>query len=1048
MANTFDRPRPIGTVDVKLDSTAKVKVFNDITHKDVYASLLTNDTLATSDIIVYNVSLNSNAADKELKNLVNSPDVPRFFLENITLIGNAAICTPGTPNFDLFPAKLKTYGSGNGEKIVDGPSDVGWVDGITPWGEFYARKRVGNQLTNNTNSDNPAGNPSTANNNVWVPSQDGEDNPCGFSESYSNDGVVKYHGLRVEDIITSEFSLKKNQPFSFKFTLFDYTAEQKAGLIAKELKQVFDPNSNTVGASQYNSEAYTPHVVITWGGGNYQLTFFNNGIVRLMYQGNQVGKDWVIPGKKEDIKQQVQLTVYPLGNAIYVYSGGVSTEATVKRLFRAFSFDKAVEISAGKISLAFRCGKGKFNFSPVVHHNNGRITSPLIGTGFVPDSKLFNVAYVGKFGVGVRESPISFPDVNDKKEVFGYLKNNVSIEYAFNDVKDDIFTYSLNLNVKSDVDNEFYDLDKFYQAAVKDIDTAVGVAQNSVNDGSATTAQATSTLQSSITSTFNTLVTNTESNLGKIFKNLEMPANSTTLINGKKVDLLGYLGGLSDQLGSNLWGYGSNATSQTRKIKNNFKKNVNRMKIMKAGDNIYSPAVFFSQITFKKDLADVNLNPNPQIENSDVMQISVEQKVEGASASFVLNNRQPCGGNSNEAIGKYTYIPGETNFCGIKPITIKAGYSGEQSDSDLPVLFTGYLTKRNYSRPAANQSIVSCQCEDVSKKLKEQFAVNLPFFDGWCVQAVVYYLCKQAGFQDDEILLYQNPQTGQKVRIRDILVGDPDTFTGGCFDGHINEDPPGVGSFPGSYLHMTLPLAALGVEEPNYNFSFGTSLWACLQRIREFSSFYLYANNYGNIVCGPPKAIIRDTGLQFKEVDTAQEYNEFTKRLDIDFDTSDTRNMVYVQGLTFLGNANAGGKDALGQWVPHIHIKRKSNFPNDIGDHSYAPWIRYAFMRNPKWEFPSLTALAAEEMFRRLVKLKANSSFSAWGQPNLFPYDVITINEELNNETGANGLKFIIGAHTFTISTDNYQPQSSFNCEIVDETLINYDPNLPPNIRD
>jgi hypothetical protein len=142
---------------------------------------------------------------------------------------------------------------------------------------------------------------------------------------------------------------------------------------------------------------------------------------------------------------------------------------------------------------------------------------------------------------------------------------------------------------------------------------------------------------------------------------------------------------------------------------------------------IYSPALYMLQIHFVKALQSISMNPNPQIDSCDIMSVNVNQAVEASKASIILNNRgdNDCVAN---AFGKYTYIPGSNNFTGIKPIQIKMGYNRE-----MYTVFTGYVTNREYSRSSPTQSTVALQCEDRALRLRDQWCINLPFFDGWCI---------------------------------------------------------------------------------------------------------------------------------------------------------------------------------------------------------------------------------------------------------------------------------------------------------------------------
>ena len=1049
-------PKPLPKIDIKLIESIKVKKFSNCTVKDLYSSILKNSHGYTTDIDDYEASLIA-AMTNDPKDNFGTPKSPKFYVApdgprktpTLTCIGNAMICTPETPNFEYFPASLKNdHGGFAGEVSFTEPANSpGWIDSTCSDGSYTAKGRRGNLLNDNGSGQG------TDTNNVWIPYNDGNVNELsGFYEA--DFGIVKDNKSKITEMIKSEFSLERNQPFSFKFRLYPFTPEQKAILIAE---------AKSAGAGDLILAA-TPSVDIHWGQDNV-LTYFNTGKIRLRVNGKQIGNIQTLPNAAFDqgAGSFNQITIYPLGNCIYVYSGVPTTEATIKGQFICFNLKELVFAARGEIVLVFKCGAGYFNFSPVVHRSSGSITSPYISGGYDADRTIAVVGFLGKYGVGARENPIKFPDINDTDQFFDYLEP-YGIDVEVNRISQALYNYTLQLTVPNSA-TDLDALNETLQTAHKDVMAALNANLAAVAAGTKTTTQAATATKAQVSSSGNSVV--------QAFQNFSRSSGgATSSINGQNFNQLmvgmfgkgvagdgsgqgsGSIGGSGsyDSLIDDMFGLGTGAAQGSgaftsagntglKRNQNAMNKGMAALEVKFIGRNIYSPAVFYTQITLVKDLETVDLAPNPQIDNCDVMEFSVNQAVEHSTASIVLNNREDCETASATAKGKYTFIQGTNNFTGIKPIQVKAGYDG---DTELSTVFTGFVSTRRYNRTSNNDSTCGLECEDMSKKAKEQFAINLPFFDGWCHLAVIYYLGKEAGFTDDEILLFQDPVTGRKERVVDYLTGDKDTFTGGCFDGHADDKPRGGLGLQSQYLHMTLPLAILGVDEPNYNFTMGTPLWACMMRIREFTNFYLYANNFGNIIYGPPKRIVQDSGKTFVEVDTVGAFNEIRKQLSVTYDTAQMRNSVFLQGLTFLRNPD--GKE-LGTWAPHVHIKTKPNFPKDIDEPSFAPWLRHALLRDPKYEFPNLARLAADEMFRRVTRQIIVADFTSWGHPTVFPYQYLEINESQNNETGVNGKKFIIGAHTIT-GVAGQSLESKFSTESFDSTLIDYDPQLPPSIRD
>jgi hypothetical protein len=82
------------------------------------------------------------------------------------------------------------------------------------------------------------------------------------------------------------------------------------------------------------------------------------------------------------------------------------------------------------------------------------------------------------------------------------------------------------------------------------------------------------------------------------------------------------------------------------------------------------------------------------------------------------------------------------------------------------------------------------------------------------------------------------------------------------------------------------------------------------------------------------------------------------------------------------------------------------------------------------------------------TRVRGVEQFSSWGHPELFPYDVLTLDESQRDETGVNGLNVIVGAHTLNIGVEDFMLNSNFSCETLDSKQIDYDPNLPLHKRD
>lgn len=1094
--------KPVGKINIKLLENVNVKINNNVTIKDFYSSILSNQNLYTTSLSEYNKALVPDSGVSKKDNN-KSPVVPKYYvvpdsrgMPTCTLIGNCLIATPEALNFDSFFATLDNYGKGENGYAKSSFGDLpGWCDNVVN-GFYHAMPRKGNLLKNSTSpsqlgdafsitggvvnggqtalnggtslagATGSGGGSDTTGTTCWISltEKNGIKDVCGFREG--QDGVFKYTKSTPGSLI-SQFSLQPNQPFAIRFKIFSFSPELSFAYQGKPSSVLAQsPNDQSLGggglsltALGFGINPLNPNVVVSWG--NVSLTFYKKETVGLSIGGQSFGNPVPLPGGMKDTDKYSEFHIYPLGDTLYIYPGGITTEHTIKKNYVSFRLSKPLFIPAGKIQMDFNCAEANFNFSPIVHPNSGRLSSPLFGGGFTPSKTVIVPSFIGKYGVGQRKSPITFPDINDKDNNYAYMgKTNITVNLNGTGT----YSYDLILGVLSDGNALGASLQQQHASIINSITSNL----LSVANGSQTLAQGQAAAQASTqlgingmlgtltglgfdgTSFGNSLALSYSSLTNFLFNpstfygdvnyaKSSVSAGSTEASNYgtgsilSEADATNYVQNKAQQM----FGMGTNPLDS---ISKSITRTALRLGIKSKGGNIYSPAIFNLGVTLIAPLVNVSMNPNPQIDNCDVLSVSVQQQVEGSSATVVLDNRVPC--ETNQGVGVYTYT-GQNNFTGIKPIQIAMGYQGgSSSDNALQTVFTGYVTKYNYARTSDNQSVCELTCEGIEKKIKEQFAVNLPFMDGWCHLGALYYLAREAGFADNEMLFYEDPITGKSITLRSLLQGDPDALSGGCFEGHINDTPPGANNISSSQLHACLPLAVLGQESPNYNFTFGTKLWECMHKIREFSNFYLFCNAKGHLIYGAPQQVVQDSNYTFVEVDTMGNFNEIKRRLDVSSDTAEMRNAVFVQGISCIpGKDTASGWP---EWNTHIHVEKKPNFPNDVNEPSYAPWLRYAFLRNPKYEDVAATRLNAAEIFRRCKRRRLVGEWEGWGNPLLFPYFIVRINES-RGETGISMLPLIIASHTISISGETFELSSTFSAENFDAATVDYDPYALPS---
>ena len=464
----------------------------------------------------------------------------------------------------------------------------------------------------------------------------------------------------------------------------------------------------------------------------------------------------------------------------------------------------------------------------------------------------------------------------------------------------------------------------------------------------------------------------------------------------------------------------------------------------------FSPRIFRVEMRTKSILIGCELKPNPQIEPNDVISIQVTQSVEGSHATVVLNNRfASCPDSGSD---RTFNLFKTTSLRGIKPLTISFGIPLKDSFSRNPdeisrdtgaavnfeiPQFKGFMTKKQYQKIGSNKSTVTLNCDDVATRAKETYAINLPIYDGWCHLAAIYHLAKECGFDDTEIYFTQDPRTGDGRLLRTVMQGSVATERGGCWAGHAGKtdsELPSEGdsfgqSIPGVQTHFILDLPAFR-QEPQYMFQMGTPIWECMHEIAKVSQWFLYVNNWGNLVYGPRSVQLRPTNIVFKEASNQPgKYDEIIRNLEVTVDSSMVRNGVMVTGLS------AGAQDAgLPLYGPLIAVRKQTPFPTNAKSDAFIPWMRWWIERNPQWNDANRINANIELMFERSQRPRIFTSWTGWGRTDVYPYDIVTIDESLSNETGINQKQFIITQVQHRISADEgYVFNTSFEGEFVGE---------------
>jgi hypothetical protein len=846
-------------------------------------------------------------------------------------------------------------------------------------------------------------------------------------------------------------NLLKNQPFSFSWFFGNHTMEPTHVDFIKndanwqgqeaqpEITAPIGPGGSQVVvmpaipaiapqvpyAEFYSkSERMEPAIEVTWGSSDSNVARKCKIIVRRSGQNISMWEEnngqWkVVEGKRSSPitvnKEFVDICVYPVGRQIWVVPS-MEIDANSIKLATVFDFDHDVDVPAGKPIVSLYGGKQGFRWNHLFHVAKAVLLSPPMNCGIPTIENAFvNLAYLGKDQVG-RDENSSPQDISNL--LIGTYQRD--IPYGKAELLSQMVTFDSSFK---------YVLEYQLLANKPNVDGICGRAGVTEQDG----------IRSQAIPNF--------------------PQD--------------FQGG--DEIGNYLKWLVVIYADPSKQNQETFK----------------SPVLQRMELTAISPFTELNLNPRPQINAVDVMNVSISEAIGQITASVVLNNRNAPENNNPQ--GKFTYQydktnrVGSMNFVGIKPVTIRGGVIGgshfvnsnmvsyegfgeskEPENNDIPIRFRGYIVDRQYTRPNSSSSTVTLNCEDCSRRAKDHLTFNLPIFDGWCNIAAMYYLLRDSGYDDDEILLRQdmnNPKGSGTISLYQLLLeggNDPHNFSGPCFSGHTKA----TGGIPKASklltnagltigmttLHALLPLNVYK-QQPNYMFSAGQNTWDCCSSIREFTGFYLYANALGNIVYSPPEIQFKLSGkdakpdekstavrgtpspdgnnivyyetAQFNQgVPNGRAYNEFQSQLNNSIKTEEMRNAVALFGLIPDSENNI-------MWSPHVAVKRPKNLIDDLAQPWFAPWLRWAIVKNPNWNDGIRNEALAEELFNRLRRTQATITFGLWGQPGHYAFQRFKIDEHQMNETGAHGLEFVTTqvTHNFDAAT------KKFTTEITGEHL-------------
>lgn len=1011
-------PRRIPEVSIRLDKTIKTKIHNNFVIRDMLPTTMRAGSLLTGFAGEYEQHFTKKDAPNSQNQ--NKIYVPKSFVTggeepDFVTIGDYMVIRPEAVNQGTYITNSEAQAATADNSVDQAMRSEPQAKGSSSNYAWDATTNAGRRQMRN------------------------EGQTFGVSSVISRallkepSGAATHEKARVS--LSSQFTLKRNQPFCVSFKADDHQ---------------FDPTISDYLNDESNWEGDTPPIPyaqfypknvrkqaaieIEWGSSNSSDTDEFKVIFR------PTGKNVTLWRKQDGVWRVVEnhsilLTsnndpwtsyiIYPAGRQLIIIPSDHVDSAAIKAAV-VFSFDREVNIPSSKMQAHLYGTKMSYAWRPVIHRSLAGMVTPPMEPGIPEIENAFcTLEFIGKkkFERDAINAPTKFP----KDESAGLADEDSSFGELDLQIVD-----QKELLKQNKTKEEAFDLYEVgYQLLVEDLE--IGLLGSSVKS--------------------------------------QLPDDYVVAMEA----------------------YPDNKVAER---KNYLKYAIlcSKKASVAPYDLVLSPVFERMQLLAIAPMAEINLNPLPQITASDIFSVNVRQESQSVTGSFTLNNRfakfdyvdQFLDSVFNTSVphGRYDAraipILGQSNFVGVKPVTIRFGimggthfvspqlasYSEESEDKeggfDQPIQFRGYITSRSYSRSNSGSSTVTCNLEDVSRRAKDHITMNLPIFDGWSNLAAMYYLARDAGYDDEDIVLYQSPKNPDDyITLYNILVelgDDPHTFTGPSFSGHVNGfplrskilDAAGI-TMSMSVLHSCMPLN-LYKQQPNYMFSAGQNTWDCMASIREFTGFYLYPNAFGKLVYSPPEIQFKlaakppddpkttyvrgapQDDLQVityyespqnpKGVIDGSEFNNFQMHLENSYQTENIRNALALFGL--IPHA-----DNQVQWSPHIVVKRPEDLSEDIAQPWFVPWLRWAIIKNPHWADPVRNERLAEELFNRLKRTMISVTFGLWGQPGHYAWQRFIVDESQMQELGIDGLEFV----TTMVEHRLDAQKKTYNTEIAGEYL-------------
>lgn len=355
------------------------------------------------------------------------------------------------------------------------------------------------------------------------------------------------------------------------------------------------------------------------------------------------------------------------------------------------------------------------------------------------------------------------------------------------------------------------------------------------------------------------------------------------------------------------------------------------------------------------------------------------------------------------------HLGAQTGIAGIGNVAVafRLGYHHQPDpDPGFPgyARFLGFCQDYEYQRGVGGAATLVLSCVDEQQKLADSLIAAPPIMDGWNHYYAVSFLLQQASIPV------------RRMAFSAFVPEDPYADSpGGAPDGDYHL-PLGDGGRPWTPINRTLSVLEL------------------LDTIRKLTGYLLFIDEHGRFRYEPwipaspaaPKRIFTEVAPP-GGADASGGLTEMWN-LRSSLSTRDVRNQLVLVGIDAYGD----------NWVP-IVTKREDaasiSSPPGSQPKNYVGYRKSMVFMDSRFARADFASSSATRLFRWLRQPSAVVSFTTWMQPDLYPMDVIYVNDA---KSGIQNIPYYVlnMSNTLSLLGGRIAMQSQITARYFDPTLV------------